>query len=57
MQGIVTNNISAWVLMYTKKIEYESQTVRAIYTKQCGAHEFKELGSMTIAGILHKNNI
>ena len=56
MQGNMTNNISAWVLMYTKKIEYESQTVRAIYTKQCGAHEFKELGSMTIAGIL-KNNI
>ena len=57
MQGIMTNNISAWVLMYTKKIEYESQTVRAIYTKQCGAHEFKELGSITIAGILQKNNI
>ena len=43
--------ISAWALMYTKKIEYESQTVRAVYTKQCGSQVFKELGSITIAGI------
>jgi len=43
------NGVAAWVLMYTKKIEYESQTVRAIYTKQCGDHQFKEVGSMTIA--------
>ena len=57
MRDIMTNKILAWVLMYTKKIEYESQTVRAIYTKQCGAHDFKELGSITIAGTLHKKNI
>lgn len=44
-----SDGVAAWVLMYTKKIELETQKVKAIYTKQCGAQVVKEIGNMTIA--------
>jgi len=44
-----SDGVAAWVLMYTKKIELETQKVRAIYTKQCGAETVKEIGTMSIA--------
>merc|ERR1719385_457696 len=42
------NGLAAWVLMYTKKIEYDKQNVRAIYTKQCGPKIVKEEGTLSI---------
>ena len=36
--------------MYTKKIEYDKQNVRAIYTKQCGPKIVKEEGTLSIKG-------